>query len=320
MLKLTFRKPRVLIGQRDLLARGMTYSQSPQVISLGDRNRVFFTSRKKSDHGWISSPYFVDFDTEFENRLSEIEKVLIEEPDLGAFDSGGIFPFSPFFWGDHLYALTTGWNPMTSVAVETAVGLCASSDDGRSFQRCFPGPVITSGPNEPFLVCDGMVTSQNELDLYYLFGTEWVEDQESGQFERIYRIGHRSSSDPENWPNGSGNEIVPVKSRFEAQALPYVVHGDEHSLMVFSYRNAFNFRGGGVNAYDLDFAVARRTELDVWNRDEVFFTLDRSEWDDQMRCYPSLLRLEQQLHLLYNGNYFGRDGILISSCEADQWT
>lgn len=319
MLKLSFSKPRVLIGQGDLLARGMTYSQSPQVICLGDRNRVFFTSREKSPYGWFSSPYFVDFDTNFENRLSEIEKVFVEKPALGAFDSGGIFPFSPFFWRGDLYALTTGWNPMSSVAVETSIGLCISSDNGRSFQRCFPGPIITSGPNEPFLVCDGMIPSENELNLYYLFGTEWVRDEVSDRFERIYRIGHRSSEDLENWPNGSGGEIVPVKSRFEAQALPYVIRSNDWSLMVFCYRNAFNFRDGGPNAYDIDFAIADRREMEVWNRDNISFTLDRSEWDDQMRCYPSLVRSEEELYLLYNGNDFGKNGILLSSCTVNQW-
>jgi len=320
MLNLKFSTPRVLIGEKDLADRGMTYAQSPQAIPLGDRNRIFFTSREKSLHGWFSSPYFVDFDLNFESRLSEIEKVLIDKPDVGAFDSGGIFPFSPFFWNNELYALTTGWNPMSSVAVETSIGLCISSDDGRSFVRRFPGPIITCGPKEPFLVCDGMIPRGEDLDVFYLFGTEWVEDKDSGRFERIYRIGHRSSLELETWPNGSGREIVPVRSRFEAQALPYVLHGVDYSLMVFSYRNAFNFRSGGENSYDLDFAIADRQELDTWNRDEVFFDLDRSEFDDQMRCYPSLAKSEKELFLLYNGNSFGKNGILISSCEAGKWT
>ena len=78
------------------LPDGCIGAQSPQALALGDRVRIFFSTRSKDEfEKYISHVCFVDVSRNFEHILSVSKRPVIEAGGLGTFDEHGIFPLNP---------------------------------------------------------------------------------------------------------------------------------------------------------------------------------------------------------------------------------
>ena len=296
--------------------RSMAYAQAPQGCVLSDRVRVFFTTRfRDSPSSWVSRPAFVDLSLDLRKQLSKPHLVDLPLGKPGTFDEHGIFPFSPIRAGDRLLAFTTGWSRRISVDVETSVGLVESFDDGLSFNRVVgDGPVLSASLDEPFLVGDAFVVPDGEKwRMWYIFGLRWIEGSD-GIPERVYKITGTSSTDIMSWSTSSVGQIVPdVIGPNEAQALPSVVKIRDKFLMIFCYRPHSNFRFGS-ESYRLGFAESR--DGSDWARMDHLIDFPASNFDSEMKCYPSWLRVEDRMFILYNGNRFGLDGFAVAEVNG----
>jgi hypothetical protein len=288
------------------------FAQSPQLIAYDDFYRVYFSSRQKNlTNGMpISDVLYVDFDKDFKTILDYSRKSILPKPILGAFDEHGIFPFHPFRNSNgELFAYLSGWSRRTSVPVETSIGLAQSFDEGETFERLGPGPVLSASINEPFLVGDPFLLEEfDELHMFYIAGISWKYfDEESGP-QRVYKIKKATSLDGLSWIKSNANLIDDVIGNDECQALPTVVKFKNRYLMAFCFRSAYGFRTDPKLGYKIDFAVS--TDLVYWERskNQIEITEHRSGWDQDMKCYPNLNLLNGRLHLLYNGNNFGKIG------------
>lgn len=297
------------------------FAQSPQAIELEDRIRVYFSIRKRDSTGkYLSHVSFIDFDKLFDRIIDYPQQEVIPLGDLGTFDEHGIFPFSPVQVGSRIYAYTCGWSRRISVPVETSTGLAFSDDGGVTFQKYAKGPVLSSSLHEPFLVGDSFVIRhKGTFYMWYIFGIRWMQREGGGSPERIYKIGHARSDDGVEWDRW-GHQIIPdALGDQECQALPSVVYWNGKFRMVFCYRHAFDFRTNPENAYRLGYAES--TNLENWIRmDEKIGGLrptSGGDWDSQMMCYPNLFVSGNRLHLLYNGNEFGRYGFGLACTEHD---
>jgi hypothetical protein len=290
------------------------YAQSPQAIILPDRIRIFFSSRPdRSAHPYASEVLFADFDLSLEHMLHLSETPCLKRGELGSHDEHGIFPLSPFFLNDNLFALHTGWSVRTSVPVETAIGLSRSMDLGTSFQRAGPGPILAAERDEPFLVCDGFARNfGNQLHMWYVYGTDWLEIDGQIEPERVYKIGHALSDDGVTWARDPhGSQLIPdVLGAHECQALPCVSFWDDCFHMVFCYREAVDFRTQRLRGYRLGYATSH--DLISWDRhDEVLglaSALRDDHWARDMQCYPHFCVTADSIFLLLNGNEFGKTG------------
>jgi len=292
------------------------FAQSPQPIVLEDRVRVFFTTRFSSEDGtaWRSQPMFVDFSLEMDKRLSEPIQVELPKAKLGCFDEDGIFPFSPVLVDGIIYAFTTGWSRRQSVSVETGIGIATSADLGKRFTRLGDGPVLSSSIDEPFLVCDGFVRRVGEeWVMWYCFGTGWKFDADESQWERTYKITQTRSENILEWSPAGGQEVVDsVGGEMEAQALPSVTQLPSGEFwMSFCYRDTFNFRTEANAGYKLGFASS--FDGQSWERSDEKLDFARTGFDSRMQCYPNIFSVDDTIHLLYNGNEFGRHGFGLAS-------
>lgn len=295
------------------------YAQSPQTVTLGDRHRIYFTSREwePASSTWFSFPVYVDVDLEFRTVLDEPKRVNYEKAVLGGFDEHGIFPFSPLIVEGTYFAYTTGWSRRRSVSVETSIGLMVS-DDGITFKRFGQGPILSASVHEPFLVCDGFVRKIEESwVMWYLFGTEWVETPVSGASpERVYKIGVATSKDGINWTPSGGTPVIPnVIGPREAQALPSVQLDNGRYEMVFCYRGYANFRENPAQTYRLGYATSN--DGYSWTRDDSLIQIPRSDFDSEMQCYPNLVVTDEGKYVLFNGNDFGKYGFGVAECIQD---
>lgn len=286
------------------------YAQSPQAVDMGDRVRVFFSTRTLDDNQKFRSQVaWVDMSRDFDEVLEVADSPVMNLGEMGTFDEHGIFPFSPCRVGDSVYAYTTGWSRRKSVSVETAIGLAVSEDGGFTFERVGAGPIMSANVTEPFLVGDAFVMHmEGRFLMWYIFGDEWTRYGQEQEPDRIYRISQATSSDGLTWERGQGYVIPTVLTEDECQALPTVAHFGRQYHMVFCYRYASDFRTNSRRGYQLGYATS--TDLTSWSRDDQGLVLSQSHdgFDSEMRCYPHLTLVDGRHFLLFNGNAFGRAG------------
>ncbi len=293
------------------------FAQSPQTLVLTDRVRVFYSTRLVDLSGkFLSIVSFADYSRDMSKLLHAAIEPVIDLGQLGCFDEHGIFPMNVLAHGGVVYGYTSGWSRRVSVSVETAIGLAVSKDNGRTFERVGPGPVLAASLREPFLVGDPFVrVINNVFHMWYIFGTEWATMSPGAAPDRTYRIGHASSRDGVNWQKADGAQIVSTRLANECQALPSVIEIDGLYHMFFCFRESYDFRSNPARAYRIGHAVS--ADLLSWTRADEEWTLNPTarEWDSDMLCYPHAFQCDGSIYLLYNGNEFGRYGFGLAVLE-----
>jgi predicted GH43/DUF377 family glycosyl hydrolase len=286
------------------------FAQSPQVLVMNNRVRVYFSTRERDSIGkYLSHIAFVDFDKSMKNIISISKHTVIELGELGCFDEHGIFPINVVRDGERVLAYTTGWNRKVSVSVDASVGLAISHDNGMTFQKYGTGPVLTASLYEPFLIGDAFVVLNGGFyHMWYIYGTKWKKFVETDPPDRVYKIAYAKSKDGINWQRDGRQIIADRLNPDECQALPTVFHRKGIYHMYFCYRQAHDFRKQSSNAYRIGYAYSN--DLINWVRDDSIAGIDVSEveWDSQMQCYPHTFELDGKVYMLYNGNEFGRLG------------
>ncbi|BBB68295.1 hypothetical protein UNDYM_4042 [Undibacterium sp. YM2] len=290
----------------------VAFAQSPQALVFDDFIRIYFSTRalEQKTGKYLSHIAFVDMDKELKTTLRVSQQTVIPLGDLGSFDEHGIFPMNVLRHEDRIYGYTCGWSRRVSVSVETAVGLATSDDDGLTFQRMGPGPVLSASLHEPCLVGDGFVkVIGNTFHMWYIFGTGWTQFAADAAPDRIYKIGHATSADGIHWQKEEARQIIADQiGEHECQALPTVVEIDGRYHMFFCYRHAYDFRTNPERGYRIGHAWS--DDLLNWTRDDQQARLEGTpgEWDADMQCYPHAFNCDGRTYLLYNGSEFGRYG------------
>lgn len=295
------------------------FAQSPQALVFDDFVRIYFSTRAVDpvNGKYLSHISFVDFDKSFSDILRVADRTVVSLGALGCFDEHGIFPMNVVRVGGEIYGYTCGWNRRVSVSVDTAIGLAISRDDGLTFQRIGDGPVLSASPHEPCLVGDGFVrVLDGKFHMWYIFGTGWKQFDSQSAPDRIYKIGHATSSDGVNWEKEEARRIISdALGPDESQALPTVIQIGSMSHMFFCYRQSHDFRTNKSRGYRIGHATS--TDLNNWVRDDAALGLDVTpgDWDSDMLCYPHVFECDGRIFLLYNGNEFGRNGFGLAELE-----
>ncbi len=287
------------------------FAQSPQALVFEDFVRIYFSTRAVDVNGkFLSHIAFVDMKKNLREVIRVAHQPVIPLGGLGCFDEHGIFPMSVMRHGDEVYGYTCGWNRRVSVSVDTAIGLAISRDGGLTFQRIGDGPVLAASLHEPCLVGDGFVKVIDGLfHMWYIFGIGWKRYAPDAAPDRTYRIGHATSKDGIEWVKEEARRIIPDRlGPDESQALPTVVSIGGRHHMFFCYRESFDFRKAKGRGYRIGHAWS--DDLVNWMRDDDKPLLEGTtgEWDCDMQCYPHVFECDGKVHLLYNGNEFGRHG------------
>lgn len=294
------------------LPNGCTqFAQSPQALVFDGFVRIYFSTRTVDTNGkFLSHIAFVDMRKNFRDVIRVSDQTVIPLGGLGCFDEHGIFPMNVVRHDDLVYGYICGWNRRVSVSVDTAVGLAISRDNGLTFERIGPGPVLAASLHEPCLVGDGFVSViDGVFHMWYIFGKGWQKYAPDAAPDRTYKIGHASSPDGLNWTKEEARQIISDQlGPDESQALPTVVRVGSRYHMFFCYRESFDFRKTTGRGYRLGHAWS--DDLCNWTRDDNTLTFEGTlgDWDSDMQCYPHVFECDGKVYLLYNGNEFGRYG------------
>ena len=286
-----------------------TFAQAPATLLFDDFVRIYFSCRPLADEAgqFVSYSAYLDVDRSDPLRVLRVaDNPILTLGELGTFDEFGTYPVSVIRHDGKVRAYYAGWTRCVSVPFNVAIGCAESHDDGRSFQRLGPGPVIPYSLDEPFVMSGPKIRRFNGLyHLFYIAGTEWklVDDRP----EPVYRIRMATSADGITWTKAGRNLIDTVVEEDEAQASPDVFFADGRYHMFFCYRYSEGFRS---HARGYRIGYAHSDDLFHWTRDDARagITVSDAGWDSEMVSYPHVFDVDGTVYMAYLGNGVGREG------------
>lgn len=294
-----------------------THSQCTHTLILDDVVRVYFSCRPENDELGFAKSYttFLDLD---KNDLTKIlrvsDKPIMKLGELGTFDEFAVYPSCNIVHNERVLFYYAGWTRCQSVPFNTSIGLAISSDNGETFTRIGPGPIMCASVDEPFVISGPKVRKfNNKWFMFYLAGTKWIEHD--GKKEIIYKNKLATSDDGINWTKYNKNIIEDILDENECQAGPDVFEYNGKYHMYFVYREGLDFRTEIGRGYKIGYAVS--DDLFNWERKDeeagIHYSIDG--WDSTMHHYPHVFKIGDKHYMLYNGNDFGKFGFGLAIME-----
>ncbi|MFZ4634222.1 MAG: glycosylase [Saprospiraceae bacterium] len=285
------------------------FAQAPHVLIFDDFIRVYFSCRPPADeHGqYVSYSSWLDLDRKDLFKVLRIaEHPILPLGELGTFDEFGTYPVSVVRHGNEMRAYYAGWTRCESVPFNVAIGMAVSHDEGQTFERIGPGPILSYSHDEPFILSGPKIRRFNDKwYLFYIAGKKWIMD--NGRPEPVYRIRLAISDDGINFQKVERDLIETKLEADEAQASPDVFFRDGRYHMFFCYRYSTGYRSR-ERGYRIGYAWSE--DLLNWHRDDAQTNIDISEdgFDNEMVSYPHVFELDGETYMFYLGNGVGRFG------------
>ena len=294
------------------------FSQGPSALLYDDFVRIYFSCRPQADEQgqYVSYSAYVDLARDDLFNIVDIAKrPILTLGGVGEFDEFGTYPVSVIRHDDEIRAYYGGWTRCESVPFNVAIGCANSQDDGKSFTKLGPGPVLGYSLDEPFVISGPKIRHFNGVwYLFYIAGNQWkmVNDRP----EPVYKIRMATSTDGIHWNKLNQDLIESRIEEDEAQASPDVFFANGRYHMFFCYRYSENYRGH-EKGYRIGYAFS--TDLINWVRDDSLVGIDVSNegWDSEMISYPHVFELDGKIYMAYLGNQVGRDGFGLAQLEGE---
>jgi predicted GH43/DUF377 family glycosyl hydrolase len=296
-----------------------THSQCTHALVLDDVVRVYFSCRPENDQNGFAKSYttFLDLDKKDLTKIIKVSnKPVMPLGELGTFDEFAVYPSCTIKHEDKILLYYAGWTRCQSVPFNTSIGLAISSDNGETFERIGPGPILSADVNEPFVLSGPKVRKfNNTWYMFYLAGTKWINH--NGKSEIVYKNRLATSTDGINWKRYNKNIIPDILDENECQAGPDVFYKDGKYHMYFVYRHGLDFRTTPGRGYKIGYAYS--DDLINWIRDDDNAGIGYSKegWDSTMQHYPHVFKVDNTHYMLYNGNDFGKYGFGLAVLENE---
>lgn len=280
-------------GQAEWMA---THAALPAVDAAGDTLRLYFTSRDRQGRSHIGIAT-LDLDQERPATVIGPNPILSPGP-LGAFDDAGVTGSCIVRHEGRHYLYYTGWSLGVSVPFYLAAGL-ATSEDGTTFHRISPAPLLERTAGDPYLTASPWVLIDRGVwKMWYISGTEW--ERVEGRVRHRYLIKYAESKDGEHWDRPDTVCIGYRDAAEYAFGRPCVI------LEQGRFRMWYSSRG---DSYRLGYAESDNGVTWLRNDGQAGLLPSANGWDSEMVTYPMVFRHRGRLHMLYNGNGYGRSGI-----------
>jgi len=292
------------------------FAQGPSTLIFDDFIRVYFSCRPNPDKDgkFVSYSAFVDLDkNDLFNIINISQKPVINLGGKGCFDEFGTYPISVIREKEEIWAYYGGWTRCESIPFNTAIGFAKSIDNGVSFKRLGPGPVLSYSINEPFNIGSARIRKFNDIFyLFYVSGEKWVIVNKKP--EMLLKIRMATSSDGLNWKKHNKNLIKDDDNHNESQASPDVFYHNNLYHMFFCNWLPSSFR----KTKSRKIGYAYSTDLINWIRKDENIGIDISSkgWDSEMIAYPHVFTVNNKIYMFYLGNEVGKYGFGLAELEG----
>ena len=282
-------------GQREWMK---SHSAMPRVLHLsGNKWRVFFGTRNNNNQPHIG---FVEFDIDDPTNVTRIPEDYVLGPgQMGFFDDNGLYPGSILIRDTQILMYYMGRSNGIDPLYYMAIGLAQSDDNGETFKRFSPAPIMERSKYDPWMVSTPWVMEENgRFRMWYLSGLGWKEVGNNPK--SLYHIKYAESYDGINWQR-KGHIAIDLRPEETNIAAPSVIKCRNMYEMWYSFV--------ADRGYELGYAVSE--DGFAWTRkdDQVGISLSSHGWDSESMAYPCVFVHENRKYLIYSGNGNGRDGI-----------
>jgi hypothetical protein len=213
---------------------------------------------------------------------------------LGTFDDNGVLPSCVIHTGSETRLYYIGFKPGGTTRMDLYGGLAVKPDGAAAFERWSEAPIIERCKVNPFInTAPFVVKTPVGWRMYYVAGVEWVHRD----LPR-YNIQIASSRDGLNWQR-KGRVAIDFEPGENALARPYVWHDGGMWSMWFAAKGEAYRQKQAVSQDGLNWTRADPPGLEPGTRE-----------DSEMIEYGVVLTHKGQRIAFYNGNEYGKGGVL----------
>jgi hypothetical protein len=287
----------------------LTHAMVPTPILISEDNlRIYINCLDKNG---ISRPYFIEVNPNDGFRIiNESSSPLLDIGLPGTFDDNGIIATSIVKVSESKwYLYYVGFELSLKIRYRLLSGMAVSNDAGISFTKISMVPILERSTSEMYFrggpFC---ILSNGIFRLWYVAGSSWVNLNQKAN--PIYDIRYLESSDGIKWAN-KGQIIIPITDANEhGFGRPYFIERENGKFSLF-----YSIRKKSLNSYRLGYAESDNSFS--WTRKDNEMNLDvtKDSFDSNEIMYAAPIYINNNLHLFYNGNNFGKDGIALATLE-----
>jgi hypothetical protein len=295
-----------------------SHAQLPVVDRIdGERLRIYFGTRDSHNR---ARPTFLEVSAADPCQVLYIhDQPVLSLGELGCFDDSGVIPAWIVNHAGLKYLYYIGVNVGATVPYRNSIGLAVSSDGGLTFRREHTGPVADRIAAEPHLCASACVLVENRTwKMWYTSGLKW--ELFDGKPEPFYNIRYAESEDGVNWQRPGRVSIDLASPEEGGISRPCVVPDSDLYRMWFSCRGANGYRANKAHSYRIGYAESRNGI--TWTRKDELAGIDVAEqgWDAEMVAYAHVYKWRGRMHMIYNGNGFGRSGFGYAIADPSERT
>ena len=274
-----------------------------------DLFKIYFSSRNKDNESSIG--YIVININNPKEILEVSNEPVLTKGDLGTFDDSGTMGCCILDKDNKKYLYYLGWNLGVTVPFRNSIGLAISEDNGKTYNKAFPGPIIDRTKDEPHFTASNCVIEDDGIyKIWYLSCTGWRNVNEKKVHN--YHIKYAESSDGINWKR-DGIVAIDYKNEYEyAISVPRVIKENGIYKMWFSSRGTKE-----VPTYRIRYAESTDGKKWIRKDNEVGIDVSKDGWDSEMICYPFVFDHKGKRYMLYNGNDYGKTGFGLAVLESE---
>lgn len=307
-----WKKLGLVFGPDGTMPWAKSHAMIPTPLLLNENViRVFVTFL--DDRG-IGRPGFVDVSAHDPLRVLNVSKQpLLELGKPGTFDENGMLVCHVTDLGDgRMYMYYVGFELGTKIRYRLLTGLAISDDNGETFTRYAPTPVLERTAKELYFrggpYC---LYEEGIFRLWYVAGSEWTNLD--GKSMPVYDVRYVESKDGIHWPEEGEVQIAITEPDEHGFGRPCIIPKADGG-----YRMFYSVRRRSLGAYRLGYAES--ADGSNWTRLDEKLNLDispDSSLDSSAIMYAAPIEILGKLYLFYNGNEFGRDGFALAVLEAE---
>jgi len=261
--------------------------------------RAYFSCRDTNNRSSIG---YVDFCPKTHQVREIASQPVLSPGPRGTFDDSGVSLGCIVSENTMRYLYYLGWNLGVTVPWRNSIGLAVSRDGG-PFVKQSLAPVLDRNPHDPYSLSYPWVRKEGaQWHMWYGSHLNW--GNETREMEHVIKYAH--SSDGIDWVP-TGEVCVPqIATAAYAYSRPCVLFAAGRYRMWFSYRG---------KAYRIGYAES--DDGIHWQRlDEKAGLLPSgTDWDADEVAYAHVFTHEDQYHMLYCGNGYGRTGFGLAVYE-----
>jgi len=279
------------------------HAQLPVVDEYFNFYRIYYSTRIEGK----SVPMYIEIDKENPNKIINKGFKILELGKRGSFDWAGIMPTEIITINSVKYLYYIGWSLRLDVPYHNSLGLAVSYDDGNTWEKYSNGPIFNTSHLEPGYVGTVSILKEDKTwRMWYLSCFDWINYKD--KYEPIYDIKYAESIDGINW-KPSGMICIPLEGDEGGISASRVIKIENKYHMWYSIRNKTDYRKNVNNSYRIKKSISN--DGFSWTKiNSIDLDIDtNSKWDNEMVCYPFIIKQNNKKIMFYNGNEFGKSGI-----------